>query len=256
MSNRLFIAIYIIAGFLLGAYGQDLLQAYEILPSPIRGWLPNLVQYFLWYLLIPGLFVGLLHGFPLVGKELGLAAPITKGLQVALLCLVPMLLGGAILNNFNIHWTWSEFLFGSLLAGLCEEVLYRGFLFGQLYRQARWPFFPAAMISALIFGSMHLYQGETWQEAAGVFAITLAGGLWFSWLYVRWSYNLWVPIFLHFLMNLTWTMFDLGNNALGGLWPNVLRAATIGISVYLTYRYTAPLDKERPANSRLAENHL
>ncbi|MEM1218954.1 MAG: type II CAAX endopeptidase family protein [Bacteroidota bacterium] len=247
MSKSIFLSIYTIAGFLLATYGQDILQHFGVLANPIRGIAPNLLHYFIWYLLIPGIFVGLMHGWKKILYELGLQASVLRALRFALFCVAPMIIGGALLCKMDLHWSWTSFLFGSLLAGICEEVLYRGFLFGQLYRRASWPFVPAGLVSALIFGSMHLYQGETWQEALGVFGVTLAGGLWFSWLYVRWNYNLWVPIFLHLLMNLSWMVFSLGDNAMGSLWPNILRIGTIAISVYLTIRYTEKIKghKER-----------
>ena len=245
MSKRIFISIYMIAGFLIATYGQDLLQYFEILPDPIRGVGPNLLQYFIWYLFIPGIFTALLYNGSAITFEWGLQAPVLRALGIALLCVTPMIIGGAILSKMSLEWSWLSFLFGSLLAGFCEEVLYRGFLFGQLFRRAQWAFLPAALVSALIFGSMHLYQGDTWQEALGVFGITLAGGLWFSWLYVRWNYNLWVPIFLHILMNLSWSVFNLGENAMGTMWPNILRVGTIAISVYLTLRYTEKIKEHK-----------
>ena len=90
--------------------------------------------------------------------------------------------------------------------------------------------------SAIFFGIGHLYQGNGWAQTAGIFAVTFAGALWFSWLYKAWDNNLWVPIGLHFLMNLYWSIFQVGDNALGGMLPNVFRAATIAITVWLTLR--------------------
>jgi len=59
----------------------------------------------------------------------------------------------------------------------------------------------------------------------------------FAWLYVEWNYNLWVPIFLHMLMNLSWGLFSVSDNAFGGIYSNVFRIATIVLAITLTLFY-------------------
>ena len=118
-----------------------------------------------------------------------------------------------------------------------EEVLYRALLFGQLFRHARWGFVFAGLASAVFFGAGHLYQGSSWGSLAGIFLVTFMGGMWFSWLYVEYGYNLWVPMSYHFFMNLSWAVFEAGGNALGGVGPNIFRIATIALSIWLTIRH-------------------
>ena len=93
------------------------------------------------------------------------------------------------------------------------------------------------MASAVFFGIGHLYQGESIGSVIGVFMVTFMGGMWFSWLFVEYGYNLWVPISYHFFMNLSWTVFDVSDSALGSLAPNIFRAATIALSIFLVIRH-------------------
>jgi len=133
--------------------------------------------------------------------------------------------------------TFTTLLAYSLFASLGEEILFRGFLFGHLYKHAKWGIVAAEFIEALVFGLLHLNQKHhSLGEAFGIFAIIFSGGLWFAWLYTEWNYNLWVPIFLHFLMNATWTLFDVSGNALGGIIANILRLLIVFLSIYLTVK--------------------
>ena len=87
----------------------------------------------------------------------------------------------------------------SLTAGICEELLYRGFLLHCLL--AEWPggfqpgLLPAWLLGALAFGLAHLYQG--WR---GVLAST-AMGLVFGLLAIG-TGSLFLPIVLHAVIDL------------------------------------------------------
>lgn len=87
----------------------------------------------------------------------------------------------------------------SLSAGVCEEVLFRGFLpqFLQGDGHGGWQLQPALawLMSSLLFGCGHLYQGM-----AGVMRTALAG-LMFSLLAIL-SGSLLLPILLHVLIDL------------------------------------------------------
>lgn len=235
MEKKIVIAIFVIAAFLLADWGHPLI-GYE---GPSEGWTYILVRTLnrsFWYILLPVLVVAFLYK-PKDGlAELGLGEGFRTGAGVAFLATLPMLLGYGWMANFNVTLSWEGLILGCVLAALSEEVLYRGFLFGQLYRRVGLPFLLAALPMALFFGAGHLYQGHGFAQTAGIFAVTFIGGLWFCWLYVAWGYNLWVPVAFHFLMNLYWSVFNAGDNALGGLWPNVFRIATIALSIWLTLR--------------------
>ena len=122
----------------------------------------------------------------------------------------------------------------AVLPGFGEELLYRGLLFGLLFRLAGWGFLPAALTGALLFGGAHLSQGGDVAETAGIFAITALGGVWFAWLYVEWDFDLWVPVAFHLLMNAWWVVFPVADTALGPLWTVGLRLAVLALSVAVT----------------------
>lgn len=70
------------------------------------------------------------------------------------------------------------------------------------------------------------------------------GAILFAWLYVEWNYNLWMAIFLHSLMNVSWHLFEMGETALGGMLPNVLRGFTILSAIVFTIIYKRKRNKE------------
>lgn len=137
-----------------------------------------------------------------------------------------------------------DFVWPAVVGPFTEELFYRGLAMGLLMRAAGWRFLPAALWPALFFGLAHLWQGSDPAETAGVVAITGLGGLLFGWLFVRWGYALWPPVLLHVGMNALWTVFALGDTAVGGTLGNVLRAATIvlavGLTLWLAPRPTRP----------------
>lgn len=67
-------------------------------------------------------------------SSLGLDRPIGKGILFSLLCTTPMLIGYAVVFDFNRNITADDILVGAVAAGFFEELFFRGFLFGQLYR--------------------------------------------------------------------------------------------------------------------------
>jgi len=78
------------------------------------------------------------------------------------------------------------------LAPIAEELFFRGMLFGGL--RVRLPFFVAALISAAIFGSLHLATGASAVPPLILFGFALA------WLYER-TGSLWPAIILHAINN-------------------------------------------------------
>ena len=108
----------------------------------------------------------------------------------------------------------------------------------QLFRQVKLGFIPSVAINGLIFGLSHLYQAHSLGDSIGIFAITFAGAIWFGWLFVEWEDNLWLPIFVHCFMNLSWDLFSTEKTAMGGLMLNLPRILTIVISVYVTVKLT------------------
>ena len=125
----------------------------------------------------------------------------------------------------------------TVCAGLFEELYFRGFLFGQIFRYTKIGFIPSILLGALLFASGHLYQSTEISVLTGVFLTTFMGAIFFAWLYIEWNYNLWVPVCMHFLMNLSWEIFTVSENALGGVTSNVFRGATIAFAIVATIMY-------------------
>lgn len=152
-----------------------------------------------------------------------------RALLLALLLTSPMIIGLAMKAPLTLTVETSLALVRhALLPGFGEELL---------YRVAGWGFPPAALIGALLFGGAHLSQGGSAVEAAGIFATTALGGVWFAWLYVEWDFDLWVPVAFHVLMNAWWMVFPVADNALGPLWAVGVRSLVIILSVAVTLAY-------------------
>ena len=185
------------------------------------------------------IFIGtlLLHQPKDFFKSLGLDKPILQGAIFSFLCTLPMFLGYGSVFEFNSNISVDRILVGVLAAAFFEELYFRGFLFGQLFRYTKLGFIPAVILGAVLFGLVHLYQGKETSEIIGIFLVTFSGGLLFAWLYAEWNYNLWVPIFLHLFMNLSWDLFNVDDSALGGNYANIFRMATIALSIILTIIY-------------------
>ena len=49
--------------------------------------------------------------------------------------------------------------------------------------------------------------------------------------------DLWVPVGLHFAMNLSWDLFAISDNALGSVSANVIRGLTVALAVVGTVGY-------------------
>ena len=149
-----------------------------------------------------------------------------------------MITGYAVIGEFDRELSADEAFTWIFIAGMFEELVYRGFVFGQLFRYARWGFLPAALLAALAFGSLHLYQGHDPVSALTAFGVTALGSIFFSWLYVEWNYNLWSVIWLHTLMNLPWIVFRVSTSgAVGDIGANALRLCTIILAIGLTVAY-------------------
>lgn len=175
----------------------------------------------------------------------GLAAPILRPVLWALLWFVPAALicilfakpapdvGGA-----DVAWLG----FGGPIT---EELVYRGLAIGVLVRLCGWHWLPACLLPALCFGLSHWGQGDDPGSIAGIVVLTGVLGLLLGWLFVRWRFNLWPALFVHIGVNVLWTVFDLGETALGGWFGNVMRLGVIVTAVGTTF-WLAPAKATSP----------
>ena len=109
--------------------------------------------------LIPTWALFLLHARRDIASSMGLSHGFGTGLLFAVTATLPMIAGYAVIGEFDRELTADAAFTWIFIAGIFEELVYRGFVFGQLFRYARWGFLPAALLTALAFGSLHLYQG-------------------------------------------------------------------------------------------------
>lgn len=196
------------------------------------------------------LFIGtiLLHGRTKLFDSLGLNGSPLEGFVFALICTLPMFIGFAFLFDFNADISLNRIVLAVIAAGFFEELYFRGFLFGMLFRFSRLGYILSVLVGALLFGSVHIYQGSEFNQIVGIFMVTFMGGILFAWVYSEWNYNLWVPIFLHMLMNLSWELFSVSTNALGGSYSNIFRGITIALVIILTLRYKRKKGKALEVN--------
>lgn len=199
------------------------------------------LHYILNYLiagLIPAAALCVLHKPGALLRTMGLTHGCGRGLLFAVLCTAHMLIGYAVMGSFDRETSPDHMFTFIVIAGFFEELIFRGFVFGELFRTARWGFLPAAMLTALAFGSLHLYQGHDLASALGAFGVTATGSIFFSWIYVESGNNLWSVIWLHTLMNAPWMLFRVSESgAVGGLWANGLRLCTLLLAIALVVVY-------------------
>ena len=229
--------------FLSQAYFSELRQW-------VKGFIPNLGISHLVVFLIVSLPVilgaSIINEFKRCQSTLGLNRSILKGILFALLCTLPMFIGFAICFSYNSDLTSDEVVITGVAAAFFEEFIFRGFLFGQLFRFTKLGFIPAILLGALLFAAMHLHQSNDPITLLGIFSTTFMGAVLFAWLFTEWNYNLWVPIFLHFFMNLAWMVFAVSENAFGGIYANSFRLITIALAIILTLVYKRK--KQLPIN--------
>jgi len=188
--------------------------------------------------------------------ELGLTTAAWPGVRLAVAATVPMVAIATTSLGFRFHL--DSQLSVVFLGPFAEEVLYRGFLFQQLWRRARWPMWAAALGSALVFAIAHhkdldevLALGVLRNDLATTLSVigppilaTIAGGCLFAWLTWRWQ-SLWPAIALHAAINFWWDISS------GGADP-VIAAASQGLALTLVVALTVRQTSDRGVSSRPA----
>jgi len=234
MKNNILKSIIILFTFLLGFYGRGILDNYLNITNSIQLNYFRLIYAYAWWIVPPVILLWIFYGYKNILKELKLDRDFGKGILWAAIMVFPMFLGSFILGRFNSELTFIEFFKKTFCAGFFEEIFFRAFFFGQLFSRLKWGFIPAIVLNAVTFGSGHLYQGSTFNETLGIFIVTLLGAAWFAWLFVEWKENIWLPVWLHILMNMSWISFQVSETALGGMNANIFRSITIAVSIIIT----------------------
>ncbi len=213
----------------------------------------GLISYVLTYFIIGiPVFIGtfLIDRTTSIFKSLGLSSNLLTAIWTSLLFTLPMFIGGLVFFKFNPQIDFENLIAGTLIAGFMEELYFRGFLFGLLFRKTILGFIPSILLGALLFASGHLYQSQNINELVGIFFITFSGAVFFAWLYVEWNYNLWVPILTHTFMNLSWALFEVDNSALGDLKANIFRGLTIVTAIVSTILYKRRRNQKTAINRK------
>jgi membrane protease YdiL (CAAX protease family) len=84
----------------------------------------------------------------------------------------------------------------SVTAGICEELMFRGFVMAYLTAVLGVPLWASILLSSLAFGFAHLYQGPLGMVKSG------GVGVVFAILYVM-TGSLWAPMIAHAVMDIT-----------------------------------------------------
>lgn len=238
MNHSVRSGVIIVSCFLMY---YTLSKVFRTIMEWVYAYLPNeLASYIITYFIIGlPIFVGTL----LVSKKegvlnaLGLSSGLFKGIGIGLFFTLPMFIGGTILFHLEEVQNIQRLLKGTFVAGFFEELYFRAFLFGLLFRKTKLGFIPALLLGAIIFATGHLYQSDQGSIRLGIFLVTFIGSGFFAWLYVEWGFNTWIPIFLHAFMNLSWMIFDMSDTAAGSTYANILRAITIALAISITIVY-------------------
>lgn len=186
--------------------------------------------------LIPIGALCLLYGVRGIVPALGLnRSGVWEGLLFAALATLPMLAGYALFGEWNRGITLQGVLAFAIVVPIIEESVYRGFVFGRLYR-AGWGFLTAASVAAVPLAILYLFQGQDFISVVGLFFSTALGSMVRCWIYAEWNFNLWSVIWLHIGMTLTRMLFDIDGLQIGWV-TAILHYATILSAIGLTILY-------------------
>jgi len=252
-------ALIACAGFVICTYISDLMKLTG-LRRILHGWIwVGVVNLFQVIISVSAIVAAHASKLKSALAELGLRAPIRPAAAFSFVAAFPMLLAFAVTSSINAKMSVLSVGVGCFVAPFAEEVLFRGYMFGQLYRRARWGFWLSALIPSALFALGHAYQAGGLWELTAIFAVTGVGSLLGCWIYMRWQFNLWVVFWLHCLMNLWWEVFGVADTALGGWIANGARLLTIAIAILLTIhkdRFWKPVSSERaPVDQTIEGGH-
>ena len=157
MRKPLIDSFIIILTFLLAYYGRKLLH--QFIPISFSGSFLKYSYFYAWWVLPTLLATGYLYGFSEILRALGLDSGIKKGSIFSLVAVSPMFLSSAFLGRIHEDLDYGALFQTSFGSGFFEEYFFRGFLFGLLFRKAKWGFIPASILGALISSITKIYSG-------------------------------------------------------------------------------------------------
>lgn len=172
-----------------------------------------------------------------ISDLLSLNKPVIKGFSFAWIGTLPMLIGYMIHFKAISKINFESLFINTLSSAFFEEIIFRSFLIGILYRFTRLGFLSSALLGSLLFAQVHLYQSQNLIELTEIFTITFLGSVFFAWAYFESEYNLWTAIFLHFFMNLYWEIFNVSENVSGNFYGNLYKLLSIVVLILAIIYY-------------------
>lgn len=156
-----------------------------------------------------------------------------KGFIFAFTGTLPMLLGYTGHFNISNKLDFESLFINTASSAFFEEVIFRAFLIGILFRFTRLGFLSSILLGSLLFAQAHLYQSQNTVELIEIFTITFVGSALFAWVYIEFNRNLWSAIFIHFFMNLYWEIFSISENVSGNLYGNLYKFFSVILIIVL-----------------------
>ena len=163
--------------------------------------------------------------------------PIIKGFMFAFTGTIPMLVGYLIYFKTTLKINFESLFINTISSAFFEEIIFRAFLIGILYRFTRLGFLSSALLGSLLFAQVHIYQSQNITELVEIFAITFSGSIFFAWAYFESEYNVWTSIFLHSFMNLYWEIFNVSENVSGNFYGNLYKLLSIVVMILAIMYY-------------------
>jgi hypothetical protein len=173
-----------------------------------------------------------------VFDEIGLGRSPVRGIAVGLAMAAPLTVTLWLTREAGPIAKPIHLLRLALAGALADEIFLRGFALRLLMRRARWGA-PAAIVATAVAAMAARVAATagtlTPLDLAQAAALGGATAAWFGWLFVAWKDDLWVPLALHFGLNLAWTAFE---GAVvtdsGSVLSHVGRLASFALSIAIT----------------------
>jgi len=159
--------------------------------------------------------------------------PFLQGFSIAFMGTLPMFAGYFMYFKLVQSINFQSLFINNVSSPFFEELIFRAFLIGILYRFTRMGFITSALFGSLLFAQVHLYQGSSLTELTEIFLITFLGSVFFSWVYFETDFNLWTAISLHLFMNFYWEIFNVSDNVSGNMYGNLFKVVSILLIIAL-----------------------
>lgn len=184
-----------------------------------------------------------------VADDLGLKPPLLASFVLAALAFA---VAYAIFTAFRFTpgMPPHETVFGKVVvAGITEELLFRGFALMQLLRAGLRP--PLALgVTSLLFGLAHAPVVWSSGDPVALFlevAITGIGGLVLGVVMLLMNRSVFAPMALHMSINFVWEVFAVAPNAIGGPEGIVARVAAAAVALAIAVAWHRAQRRRREA---------